>query len=904
MVGSKKDWDRAEPLLDEAQQKLGDSVSLRIARAGYVLGRHGREAADQLKPLAEETQQFSEPGRLQLWTILGGYARQVGDYQYARQLWRRVAQSDRNNLNIRIQLLELAISLGDDAGIKETLREVEKVEGKGPRWNYGEAIRLQALAKGTDEALLNRALKHIDQARKSSPNWSKPVVLAAHIHLQQGKPKEALEEYLRAIDEMGSRDPIALFAATELLYRRGSPEEAAKMLRHLEDQHIPFPDAMIRMVSGIKLQTGDLDGALELAVKVAADSDDYNDHLMLAEIRAAKALTPSSAGGPDPLQQAQMFDEVEQSLRRVVELANEIPGTWVSLIRFLARTGQIEKAEHALEQARGKIPADQLPFVLARCYEVMGRLEEAEQHCEEALAAAPQDPAIARYVADFYLRKSRYVASDPDQSSQAILRAEAILSRIIGGEVKGRQEDVIWARRQLALTTGGRGGYQNLQKALGLIEENLAAGGPIAEDLRTKATILALDSDPEKRKQATRILENLRQSPTADADDRFRLCQLYLAQGSWSRASSEMRLLLADDPDNPAYLVYYISALLARNNTQDAESWLTGLEKIAPYWFSPRQLITTTHLRAEWLFQRKEYAKALALMNRFVGQPGAQPPDETDRSLLAARALETFSRRLTELDENDMAKRFVFDAETLFKKYVTERPRRELVLAMFLQRRGRIEEALSLLESVSIDSDPTNIAQASLGLLNNPAIKEGQLQRVEKVMQKALERADRERAGRPIPLLLVMAQTRVSQQRYREAEDFYRQVIRKNSGHFQAMNNLAVLLALRKTKLSEALKLANQAIQLAGPTAPILDSRASVYMALGQPGKALDDLNRAITQGASPVRYFHQAQAHQQNGQRQAAIDALKRAQKSGLEAEILDPLERPAYQELLKLLK
>ncbi len=898
MAGRKKDWDRAELLLDEAQRKLGDSVSLRVARAAYFLGRHGREAADQLKPLAEETQQFSEGERLQLWTFLGRYARQVDDYQHARQLWRKVAQKDPNDLDIRIQLLELAIRLGDDAGIKETLREVETVEGKGPRWNYGEAIRLQALAKGTDEALLNRALKHINQTRKSLPKWSKPVVLAALIYHQQGKPEKALVEYLRAIKGMGSRNPIALVAAVELLHRRGgreSYEEAAKMLRHLEDQHIPFPDRMIRVVSDIKRQTGDLDGALELAVKAAADSDDFRDHLMLARIRAAKATTAIRKGQTEEARQ--MFDEAEQSLRRVVDLAEDVPETWVELIRFLAGTGQTKKAEDALQQARGKIPPDQLPFVLARCYEGMGRLAEAEQYCEEALAAAPQDPAIARYVADFYLRNSQYLASDPGQRSQAILRAEAILSRIIGGEVKGRQEDVIWARRQLALTTGGRGGYQNLQKALGLIEENLAAGGPNGEDLRTKATILALDSDPEKRKQATQILENLPLSATAE--DRFRLCQLYLAQGSWSRASSEMRLLLADHPDNPAYLVYYISALLARNNTQDAESWLTKLEKIAPYWFSPRQLITTTHLRTEWLFQRKEYAKALALMNRFVGRPGAQPPDETDRSLLAAGALEAFSQRLTELDQNDMVKLFALDAETLFQKYVTERPRHQLVLAMFLQRRGRYEEALSLLESVSIDSDPTRIAQASLGMLDNPAITEGQLQRVEKEMQKALKRADRS-----IPLLLVMAQMRVSQQQYGEAEDFYRQVIRKNSGHFQAMNNLAVLLALQKTKLNEALKLVNQAIQLAGPTAPILDSRASVYMALGQPGKALDDLNRAIVQGASPVRYFHQAQARQQNGQRQAAMGALKQAQKLGLEAEILDPLERPAYQELLKLLK
>ena len=155
-----------------------------------------------------------------------------------------------------------------------------------------------------------------------------------------------------------------------------------------------------------------------------------------------------------------------------------------------------------------------------------------------------------------------------------------------------------------------------------------------------------------------------------------------------------------------------------------------------------------------------------------------------------------------------------------------------------------------------------------------------------------------------IPLLLGIAQACASQERYPEAEAFYREVIRKNSRAFRAMNNLAVILALQRIKLPEALKLANRAIELAGPAAPLLDSRASVYMAVGQPRKALDDLNTAIAEQPTPVRCFHQAQAYQQNEQREAARNAMKKAQQLGLRVEMLEPLERPAYKKLLKLLK
>jgi len=184
-------------------------------------------------------------------------------------------------------------------------------------------------------------------------------------------------------------------------------------------------------------------------------------------------------------------------------------------------------------------------------------------------------------------------------------------------------------------------------------------------------------------------------------------------------------------------------------------------------------------------------------------------------------------------------------------------------------------------------------------LLRSPAATAAQLRRVERVVQGALEKLDR-----PIFLLEVMAQAYASQERYGEAEAFYREVIKKNSGAYRAMNNLAVLLALQGTKLPEALGLVARAIELAGPVASILDSRATVYLALDQPRKALDDLNKAIADEATPVRCFHQARAYQQNGERQRAIEAMKKAQKLGLKAPMLEPLERPAYQELLKLLK
>ncbi|MHC4176068.1 MAG: tetratricopeptide repeat protein, partial [Planctomycetota bacterium] len=615
-----------------------------------------------------------------------------------------------------------------------------------------------------------------------------------------------------------------------------------------------------------------------------------------------------------------VFDEAEEAFRRAVELDDQLPELWIALIQFLAATGETEAAEEAIEQARGKIPTDQRSLALAQAYERMGRPELAEQNYEKALADAPQDPAVARSVANFYYRKGED------------LRSEAILNRIIGGQVKGKQADVVWARRRLAWILLGRFGvgriYSNLEQALNLIEENLAAAGPTTENLRFKAFILAQDRDPERRKQATQIIESLpRRQRTASPDDLFMLWRLYLSQGAWSKAREQMISLLGAHGDRPKYVAAYASALLQRNQPREAELWVIRLEEIAPNWFSARELTTTTSLRAELLFVRAEASLARAeelskenrsaeaeaeleeaktllgevldLMSRFVGNSNTQPSDEAERSSLVALALERFAQRLTAAGQKEMAAPFAEDAETLYREYVRSLPSRELLLVGFLGRQGRIGEALERLTYAWEDADPMMIARACGICFASPATTAEQHGQVEQVVQAALKKFDR-----PILLLLTMAQACAAQGRYPEAETFYREVIERNSENYQARNNLAVLLALQKTKLDEAEDLINQAIELAGPAGALLDSRASVYMALGEPRKALDDLKRAIAVEATPVRYFHQAQAYQENGQSEAAIEALKDAQKLGLQPEMLERLERPDYQRMLKLLK
>jgi Tfp pilus assembly protein PilF len=349
-----------------------------------------------------------------------------------------------------------------------------------------------------------------------------------------------------------------------------------------------------------------------------------------------------------------------------------------------------------------------------------------------------------------------------------------------------------------------------------------------------------------------------------------------------------MREVVASHPDELRYLATYIEALLNHDETADAEQYLKQLVDAAPNNFA------TVNLQAESLFRAKKYDEVDDLLKDFVDRVGAQPEDEATRLRLVAGALEGFATRLKQADEEEAARQFVDVAETLFRRYVREQPTHEILLAAFLARQGRTVEAMEMFEQQWPNMSATNLAQMAAILLKNPATTDEQISQTEEIVEKAMKEKPNS-----IALRLVMADVRTEQGRYDEAERFYRGVLEEKPDHAVTLNNLAVLLALRGIKLDDAEKMINQAIEIAGPVAAMLDSRATVYMAVGKYREALDDINEAINEGATPVRLFHRAQVHFLAGQKQAAARSLAEAHEKDLIPEMLQPLERPIYQEM-----
>jgi cellulose synthase operon protein C len=882
LAEQQKDWKRAEELLKEAKEAMGDGVEYRLVEARHLAQRKGEKAAERLRKLAENTDKLTESARLSLWKGLMNAALQVGDPEQATSLGQKIAQKQRTNVQIRHLLLDIAVSTGKEDVVKTALDQIEGIAGKDAYWLYGKAILLDIQSQKAKDPtpMLNQALDYLDQASKQRKDWGKISLIEAAIYDRMGKPDLALRCHREAV-ELGERNPTAILRLVQLLYQRRQIVEAEQLLRRLEGEGVALSPLLLRLLAETALQQGQADRALELTKKaVSPDSKDYKDYLWLGRMLGLLGLHAKFQGQGNR-EVGELFTNAERSLRRAVELAPKAPDAWLPLVRFLATVGDERKVDAAIRDAGANVDPKDAPLTLARCYEAANRAEKAQEQYEQALRAAPQDITVLRAVGDFYRRTGK------------LLLAETALLKILDGKVKGTPSDIVWARRQLASVYIARRDYKSLKKAQALIEQNMASPEASVVERSLLAKMKAFDPDVNQRKEAKAILKDLIDRDLASPEDVIEFAEMLAAGGDWAEASGLYRDLLASQSRDPRHLVAYVAALLKHDEVSNAEVYLQRLEKVAANAFN------TASLKADVFCAMNKPQEAFELLDGFVDKANATPRDRPTRMRMVADKLDRLGRQLTKPDQASLAAKFASSAESLYRTYVGENPGQDLVLAVFLGTRTKIDEALSILDRSQKTANVEEFCQACLLIVQGGKASKEQLQHIDRLLQAATKQHDKS-----VLPLLVTADLRTFQGQYAEAASNYRKVLEKAPDNHVALNNLAVLQALQGVNLEESLKLVNQAIEIAGPQGAMLDSRATVYTAMKDAQKALDDIKAAVADQETPVRLFHLAQAYELAGDMKAARETFDKAQRTGFTKELLQPLEVPAYERLRQLLR
>src|SRR5262249_15994219 len=236
------------------------------------------------------------------------------------------------------------------------------------------------------------------------------------------------------------------------------------------------------------------------------------------------------------------------------------------------------------------------------------------------------------------------------------------------------------------------------------------------------------------------------------------------------------------------------------------------------------------------------------------------------------------------------------DAEPLYRELAAQSPQTgTLLLAKYLGRRQRVDEALQLCEAARQTAPAQAVAEASAAVPRNAAAKDPHFQAVAGWLTEAAGQAPHS-----IRLIERLAELQFQWRHYPEAITRYRQVVQDEPHNVVALNQLAWLLALKDGQGAEALSLIQRALDLIGPLPDLLDTRAVVYLTLNQPQPAIDDLEEVVRLSPTAPAFFHLARAYYQAKDHPKATEAFRKAKERGLSPLVLHPLERRAYNHLL----
>ncbi|MCG8434730.1 MAG: hypothetical protein MJA83_11930, partial [Gammaproteobacteria bacterium] len=238
----------------------------------------------------------------------------------------------------------------------------------------------------------------------------------------------------------------------------------------------------------------------------------------------------------------------------------------------------------------------------------------------------------------------------------------------------------------------------------------------------------------------------------------------------------------------------------------------------------------------------------------------------------------------------------------LYQYLVSRNGNKVLKLAEFLGRHLEPEQGFELLEKVYNPRLAPAVVNTCLAILRARRDEIGD--KFDDQVQSWLDGGLRE-DPESVALNMQQAEIYEVQQEYDSAANKYRNLLESGTvtGKSRAvvLNNLSYLLALKgdASNDEEAVDLVSEAVQILGPTADILDTRAVVFIARERYEDAIADLELSVTDNPTASKYFHKAIAHLKAGQNSNALEAWERAQQLGLTREEVNHLERSQFDEV-----
>jgi tetratricopeptide (TPR) repeat protein len=862
--------DKALRLLDQVTDKFGDKPELRLDRIDSLIVQNQKEPnreqlQQELAKLAEAPADWSENDKITFWNGLAGRYLMLGMRVEARANLERVAELRPNELPTRVAIFTLALEENDDVGMKDAQEKLLKVVGskEDSNWLYSEARRLLSLYRRgqVGKESLDDVRQLTERAMRERPNWFELHLLSAETDLLNGDEKSALDHFEKA-QELGRPNGNAVLLHVRLLLNAGKYARAKEILDQLPQE--AREGDLGQVYADVLFNTGNTDEAIAVIEKSAAAAPESAERQLAMGQLITRAL--SNPELPEA-RQKELIAEANQALQKAVELNPESPQMWLALITFQVMSKDMEAAKSTMQQAQLALSEDQLIAVLAKGNEIMGQWFNAENVYLNALEIQPDNLLLAQELATFYLSNAY---PRPDKIAKATPLVNKVLKAGAEKKLQPNDPSLLWARRAAAQMLAATGQYQQLLKAENLLASNAVGGTLPAEDRLRMVEILAPRPEPISRSRAKNLLEAVKSDQRRlGLQHELMLGQLYFALGDWEKCKTQMLTTVSRFPKSPDARIQYINMILQRGDEKDmntAVRQMASLRELAPNDIRTIELMATLGAKTG----QKDKVKAYLLGLLPKATPGAKL-EENQIPLV-----EFVASQLVKLDDLE-------NAEKLYRQVVASQRNKLYALADFLGTHRDIAQSMQLLE----DSYKVDLTEPTLrvGIAAVRAQRDEVGDKYDAQIQSWLDRGLLEDPD-SIALLMLQAEFYDVTKKYDEAAKIYEKLLARKevAGITRAivLNNLAFLVALAGNEAEagvDPLKSVDEAANILGPTADILDTRAVVYTTQGNYAKAIEDLNYAVTDNPNAPKYFHKAVAHLGAGQNTAALEAWSKAE-------------------------
>jgi tetratricopeptide (TPR) repeat protein len=822
MLVQLSDLQAANEIVQAAQKQHGSSLLLEAA-AIPVADRTPEEEASCLSRLESRIPEASPSVQRDVSRRLTRAYLRLGRIEDAIRVWRFLALTLAPTQDHLLQALSLGNAAGDVELLRDVAQRLRDIEGEESDFaKYAETM--VEVCGNSDRGQLQKACDSLDALSRRRPDVPDFILARAQLLETLGRTRDATEAYRLAVDR-GVRSVAVMRRLMTLL-------SAERRFVEIEDLQEALVDASMasEQHAALLIESMILSGDSSSAVSLIRDTRQSVDELWKGRLLLA----------------AGRRDEAEASFRRAVQHSPSREEAWLALTALLVKCGRRAEAMLLADDARGHLRTSE---ALGRLAELVGAMDAAERHYAEAYAAK-SSIENALILARFY-----------DRAGKREENIDLLQPLLEGGEFKSRGNRVL-ARRMLAVALASRD-YAHLPRALELLDHNLDESPDPHAEHRQKARLLAIYPFPAHCAEIVDILMRAQFDQPLDANDTLILAQALEKRGESQQADPLWDALPSQPDTTPAILKTCIEHRLGRREVEAATRLLRTLEAKAPDDHDLLLLRSWRHCAAD---APQEAAQLIADYVSRNGQGTAE--DRMSRSLHGAGILSNLLRRYR--GDPGVQSPLLKLAEQIYRDILAETPDAALSYAVLLAETGQGDAAVAVLERASGHVPETQRLAAAIYAIEIGGAEESSAQRIEAWVTALVQT---EPTAETAMLLEHLLRIRGE---FGRASELNLELLRVMPDNPVVLNNQAWLLTAQGAG-KQALPLIERAIEISGPEAYLLDTRAMARADANDVTGAISDLEQALASEESAVLRCHLAFVYLRAGNVPAARFHLRK---------------------------